>query len=120
VLVDQNSPEREKVYHDGKLIESTLVNTGIPGRSTEDGTFPVYSRFNVTHMTGTNPDGTKYNDVVYYVSYFDGGNALHYFPRPGYGYYQSLGCVEEQFDPAKYIWNYTTYGTLVTVQGPVA
>jgi L,D-transpeptidase catalytic domain/Bacterial Ig-like domain len=120
VLVNQNNPETAKVWHDGKLIETTLVNTGIAGRSTVDGTFPVYSRFQVTQMTGTNPDGSKYNDTVYWVSYFNGGDALHYFPRGGYGYYQSLGCVEMPLDPAKYIWQYTTYGTLVTVEGPVS
>jgi len=120
VLVNQNNPETAKVWHNGKLIQSTLVNTGIAGRSTVDGTFPVYSRFQVTQMTGNNPDGTKYNDTVYWVSYFNGGDALHYFPRGGYGYYQSLGCVEMPYDAAKYIWQYTTYGTLVTVEGPVA
>jgi hypothetical protein len=119
-LVNQNSPERLRVYHDGKLIERTLVNTGVPGAGTQDGTYPVYSRFQVTQMKGTNPDHTKYDDTVYWVSYFNGGDALHYFPRPGYGYYQSNGCVEMQLDPAKYIWNYTTYGSLVTVTGPVA
>lgn len=118
VLVNQASPETEKVWHDGKLIETTPVNTGIPGRGTADGTFPVYSRFQVTQMTGTNPDGSKYNDTVYWVSYFNGGDALHYYPRGGYGYYQSLGCVESPLGPAQYIWKYTTYGTLVTVEGP--
>jgi hypothetical protein len=71
-------------------------------------------------MNGTNVDGSKYHDWVIWVSYFNGGDALHYYPRPGYGYYQSNGCVEMQLDPAKYIWQYTTYGSLVTVMGPVA
>ena len=53
-------------------------------------------------MTGTDPNLTKYDDTVYWVSYFNGGDALHYFPRAGY--YQSLGCVEMQYDPAKYVW----------------
>jgi hypothetical protein len=119
-LVTQHSPETLWVYHNGSLIEKTPVNTGVPGASTQDGTYPVYERFQVTQMKGTNPDGTKYNDTVYWVSYFNGGDALHYFPRPGYGYYQSDGCVEMQLSPAKYIWNYTTYGSLVTVIGPVA
>jgi hypothetical protein len=119
-LVNQASPENLKVYHDGKVIEDTPVNTGVPGAGTADGTYPVYSRFQVTQMVGTDVDGTKYNDTVYWVSYFNGGDALHYYPRPGYGYYQSNGCVEMQLDPAKYIWNYTTYGSLVTVMGPVA
>jgi lipoprotein-anchoring transpeptidase ErfK/SrfK len=119
-LVNQAEPETLRVYHDGKLIEDTPVNTGVPGAGTADGTYPVYSRFQVTQMVGTNVDGSKYNDTVYWVSYFNGGDALHYFPRPGYGYYQSNGCVEMQLDPAKYIWQYTTYGSLVTVYGPEA
>jgi peptidoglycan hydrolase-like protein with peptidoglycan-binding domain len=120
-LADQDSPnETLKVWHDGKQILDTPANTGIPASSTEDGTFPVYLRYQVTQMQGNNPDGTPYDDTVYWVSYFNGGDAVHYFPRPGYGYYQSLGCVELQWDPAKFIWPYMTYGTLVTVTGPVA
>jgi lipoprotein-anchoring transpeptidase ErfK/SrfK len=120
VLADQNSPESVQVWHDGKQIMDTPANTGIPQSPTVDGTFPVYLRYQVTQMQGTNPDGTPYDDTVYWVSYFNGGDALHYFPRPGYGYYQSLGCVELEYQPAEYIWHYTTYGTLVTVEGPVA
>jgi L,D-transpeptidase catalytic domain/Bacterial Ig-like domain len=120
-LANQDSPnESLKVWHDGKLILDTPANTGIPASNTADGTFPVYLRFQVTQMKGNNPDGTPYDDTVYWVSYFNGGDAVHYFPRPGYGYYQSLGCVEIQWDPAKFIWPYMTYGTLVTVTGPVA
>ena len=77
------------------------MNTGIPSRSTADGTFPVYSRFQVTQMTGTDPNLTKYDDTVYWVSYFNGGDALHYLPRAGYGYGQSLCCVEMQYDPGE-------------------
>ncbi len=120
-VADQDSPnETLRVWHDGKLILDTPANTGIPASPTEDGTFPVYLKFQVTQMQGINPDGTPYDDTVYWVSYFNGGDAVHYFPRPGYGYYQSLGCVEIQYDPAEFIWPYLTYGTLVTVTGPVA
>ena len=115
-----SSNESLQVWHDGKRILDTPANTGIPASSTPDGTFPVYLRYQVTQMRGLNPDGTKYDDTVYWVSYFNGGDAVHYFERPGYGYYQSLGCVEIQLDPAKFIWPYMTYGSLVTVTGPVA
>jgi len=50
------------------------------------GTFPVYLRFRNTIMSGTNPDGSHYSDPVSFVSYFNGGDAVHYFPRGGYGY----------------------------------
>jgi peptidoglycan hydrolase-like protein with peptidoglycan-binding domain len=120
-LAAQNSPhESLKVWHNGKLILNTLANTGIAGADTADGTFPVYERLQFQIMKGTNPDGSKYADPVYWISYFNGGDAVHYFDRPAYGYYQSLGCVELQWSPAKFIWPYLTYGTLVTVTGLVA
>ena len=50
-----------------------------------------------------------------YVSYFDGGEAVHYFPRGSYGFPQSLGCVELPLNDAKRAWPYLTYGSLVTV-----
>jgi hypothetical protein len=120
-LASQDSPnESLKVWHNGKLILNTPANTGIAGADTADGTFPVYEKLQFQIMKGTNPDGSKYADPVYWISYFNGGDAVHYFDRPGYGYYQSLGCVELPLDPAKFIWSYLTYGTLVTVTGPVA
>jgi hypothetical protein len=120
-IASQNSPrESLKVWHNGKVILNTPANTGIPGANTADGTFPVYERLQFQIMKGTNPDGSKYADPVYWISYFNGGDAVHYFDRPAYGYYQSLGCVELPWTQAKFIWSYLTYGTLVTVTGPVA
>jgi hypothetical protein len=120
-LASQYSPDETlKVWHNGKLILDTPANTGISVASTVDGTFPVYERLPFQIMKGTNPDGTKYADPVQWISYFNGGDAVHYFYRPGYGYYQSLGCVELPLSPAKFIYPYLTYGTLVTVTGPVA
>jgi hypothetical protein len=120
-LATQDSPhETLEVWHNGKVILNTAANTGIPGASTQDGTFPVYERLQFQVMKGTNPDGTPYADPVYWISYFNGGDAVHYFDRATYGYYQSLGCVELPWTQAKFIWPYLTYGTLVTVTGPVA
>jgi L,D-transpeptidase catalytic domain/Bacterial Ig-like domain len=125
VWVTQAGAEHLKLYHNGRVVITSLVNTGIAGRSTADGTFPVYLRYTVTQMQGTNPNGTPYNDTVYWVSYFNGGDAVHAFPRGSYGWYQSLGCVELPYDGAgpgvaENVWNLITYGTLVTVVGPVA
>ncbi len=120
-LASQASPhETLKVWHNGKVILNTAANTGIWGANTQDGTFPVYERLQFQVMKGTNPDGSKYPDPVYWISYFNGGDAVHYFNRPAYGYYQSLGCVELPWNQAKFIWSYLTYGSLVTVTGPVA
>ncbi len=117
VFVTESSPEMLTLWHDGKVVLRTPVNTGIPGRPTDLGTFPVYLHLESTTMAGTNPDGTHYNDVgVPWVNYFSGGDAIHGFVRPGYGWPQSLGCVEVQPSTAEMIFPYVNVGTLVTVQ----
>jgi len=119
-LASQDSPESLRIWHDGRLVLETPVNTGIPASPTEDGTFPVYLKYYFSYMKGTNPDGTPYDDPVYYASYFNGGDAVHEFSRASYGWYQSLGCVELPWDAAQTAYPYLTYGSLVTVTGPVA
>jgi hypothetical protein len=119
-LASQYSPEKLTIWHNGHVVLKTLVNTGIPASPTVDGTFPVYLKFYFSYMKGTNPDGSKYDDPVYYASYFNGGDAVHQFDRYSYGYYQSLGCVELPWNAAKQAYPYLTYGSLVTVTGPVA
>jgi hypothetical protein len=119
-LASQYSPENLKIWHNGRLVFSSPANTGIAAAPTVDGTFPVYLRYYFQIMKGTNPDGSKYADPVYNVSYFNGGDAVHYFARGSYGWYQSLGCVELPWDASKKAYRYLTYGSLVTVTGPVA
>ena len=116
-LASKHEPESLTIWHDGKQVLSTEANTGIPSAPTADGTFPVYERLPFQVMKGTNPDGSKYADPVYWISYFNGGDAVHYFVRGSYGYPQSLGCVELPESSAKTAYHYLTYGSLVTVTG---
>jgi peptidoglycan hydrolase-like protein with peptidoglycan-binding domain len=117
VDVTETLPETLTLYQSGKVIFTTLVNTGIEPVPTELGTYPVYERFFSTTMSGTNPNGTKYVDPdIPWVSYFNGGDALHGFIRASYGFPQSLGCVEMPFASAKTVFPYTPIGTLVTVR----
>ncbi len=104
------------LWHNGRTLVTTPVNTGISSRPTASGTYPVYEHLSVTTMSGTNPDGSAYNDPgIQYVSYFNGGDALHAFTRAQYGFPQSLGCVEMALGPAGQVWPYTPIGTLVHV-----
>jgi hypothetical protein len=115
-LASKNSPETLTIWHNGRQVLQTPANTGISDAQTANGTFPVYLRYYYQVMKGKNPDGTKYADPVYYVAYFDEGEAVHYFPRASYGFPQSLGCVELPWDAAAKAWPYLTFGSLVTVQ----
>jgi peptidoglycan hydrolase-like protein with peptidoglycan-binding domain len=116
-LASKGSPESLTIWHDGRQVFSNPANTGIPVAPTADGTFPVYERLRNQIMQGTNPDGSHYADPVQFVAYFNGGDAVHYFPRGSYGFPQSLGCVELPLGPAAAAWPYLTYGSLVTVSG---
>ncbi len=116
VYVSESLPETATVYSNGAAVYSTRANTGAAGAPTAQGTFPVYLRYKVTTMSGTNPDGSKYVDPgIPWVSYFNGGDALHGFIRGGYGYPQSDGCVEMPPANAAVVYPLTPIGTLVTV-----
>ena len=115
VTVDKTT-QRLKLWHDGLTLLTAAVNTGIASSPTASGTFQVYEHIASGTMSGTNPDGSHYNDPnVPWISYFNGGDALHGFYRAQYGYPQSLGCVEMPPNTAKAVWKYTPIGTLVHV-----
>jgi peptidoglycan hydrolase-like protein with peptidoglycan-binding domain len=114
----QKTPETLTIWHNGRKVLRSLANTGIPVSPTAIATNPVYLRYRFQIMKGTNPDGSQYADPVDFVSYFNAGEAVHYFPRGGYGYQQSLGCVELPWGAAAKAWPYLTYGSLVTVTAP--
>jgi peptidoglycan hydrolase-like protein with peptidoglycan-binding domain len=116
VEVSEGSPETEHTWHNGRTVVSGLVNTGIPAAPTAQGIFPVFEHAPSVTMSGTNPDGSHYSDPgVPYVSYFNGGDALHGFIRASYGFPQSLGCVEMPYSEAAAVYPYTPIGTLVDV-----
>ncbi len=115
----QKSPEPESVtvYQNGQVAYETPANTGVAAAPTPDGTWPVFARYKVTTMRGTNPDGSKYVDPgIPWVSYFYEGDALHGFVRGSYGFPQSDGCVEMPPSNAAQVFPLTPIGTLVTVQ----
>ncbi len=117
VYVHREVPETATLWHAGRTILTAPANTGISGAETELGTFPVFEHIPEGTMSGTNPDGSHYEDPgIKWISYFNGGDALHNFDRASFGTPQSLGCVELPLAAAAQIWPYTPIGTLVTVE----
>jgi peptidoglycan hydrolase-like protein with peptidoglycan-binding domain len=102
VYVSQSLPESATVYQNGAEVYKTVANTGVAAAQTAVGTFPVYARYTVTTMSGTNPDASNYD-------------ALHGYPRASYGFPQSDGCVEMPIANAAVVFPLTPLGTLVTV-----
>ncbi len=117
VYVHREVPETATLWSAGRTVISSPANTGISGAETELGSFPVFEHLPETTMSGTNPDGSHYEDPgIKWVSYFNGGDALHNFDRSSFGTPQSLGCVELPLAASAEIWKYTPIGTVVTVE----
>ena len=115
VYVTEHLPETLTLWENGRVALTTLANTGIPGQATALGTYPIYVRFTFNYMSGTNPNGSHYHDRVYWINYFNGGDAVHGFVRASYGFPQSLGCVELPIPTAHVAFNHLAIGDLVTV-----
>ena len=117
VFVHRNVPQLLTLWHDGHVILTSPGNTGVPTAPTQLGSWPVFEHIPVGRMSGTNPDGSHYNDPgIRWISYFHGGEALHAFNRASFGTPQSLGCVELPLSAAAKVWPYTPIGTLVTIE----
>jgi L,D-transpeptidase catalytic domain/Putative peptidoglycan binding domain len=117
VYVHRNVPQLLTLWHNGTVVLTSPGNTGVPVAPTQLGTFPVFEHIPVGTMSGTNPDGSHYNDPgIRWISFFNGGDALHAFNRASFGTPQSLGCVELPLEAAAKVWPYTPIGTLVTIE----
>ena len=117
VYVRSSVPQSLTLWHNGHTVLSSPGNTGVPAAPTQLGTFPVFEHIAVGTMSGTNPDGSHYDDPgIRFISYFNGGDAIHAFNRASFGTPQSLGCVELPLASAAKVWPYTPIGTLVTIE----
>jgi hypothetical protein len=117
VYVHSSVPQSLTLWHNGRTVLRSPGNTGVPAAPTQLGSFPVFEHIPVGTMSGTNPGGSHYDDPgIRYISYFNGGDAIHAFNRASFGTPQSLGCVELPLASAAKVWPYTPIGTLVTVE----
>jgi peptidoglycan hydrolase-like protein with peptidoglycan-binding domain len=118
VTVSESLPETLDVHEGHRVVFTTPVNTGVPGAETAQGIFPIYARYVSTTMSGEDVDGTKY-DVpdVPWVNYFNGGDAVHGYPREAYGFPQSNGCVELPIEAAHTVFGMLAIGDIVEVNG---
>ena len=117
VLVHRTVPQNLLLWSNGSIVLKARINTGVPAAPTPLGTHAVFEHIPAGTMRGRNPDGSKYVDHgILWISYFFGGEAIHGFDRPTYGFPQSVGCVEAPNATAAKIWPYTTIGTLVTIE----
>jgi hypothetical protein len=116
VTVSESLPETLEVHRGDRVALSTPVNTGVAGAETAQGIFPIFARYVSTTMEGTDPDGVHYvAPDVPWVNYFNGGDAVHGYPRASYGFPQSNGCVELPIETAAAVYPMLQIGDIVWV-----
>jgi hypothetical protein len=116
VSVAESLPETVELHEGDRVAISSPANTGVAGAETAQGIFPIFARYESTTMTGTDPDGVHYvAPDVPWVNYFNGGDAVHGYPRASYGFPQSNGCVELPIETAAAIYPHLQIGDIVWV-----
>jgi lipoprotein-anchoring transpeptidase ErfK/SrfK len=97
-------------YEGDTPVFSTLVSSGLPEWSTNEGTFNVYLRRERTTMSGAfgQPD-FYYLEEVPWTMFFDDDIALHgTFWHDGFGYRQSHGCVNMSIIDAHWLYEWSS------------
>ncbi len=95
-------------YENDTPVFATLVSSGLPQWSTNEGVFHVYLRFPRTLMSGAyNQPDFYYLEEVPWTMYFDNDIALHgTYWHDGFGYRQSHGCVNLSIMDAYWLYNW--------------
>lgn len=103
--------EQVLIAYEGETpVFSTLVSSGLPAWSTNEGTFNVYMRRERTTMSGAfgQPD-FYYLEEVPWTMFFDDDIALHgTFWHDGFGYRQSHGCVNMSITDAHWLYEWSS------------
>ncbi|MDX1995168.1 MAG: L,D-transpeptidase [bacterium] len=103
--------EQVAIAYEGETpVFATLVASGLPQWSTNEGLFHIYVRYPRTIMSGSEglPD-FYYLEEVPWTMYFDDDIALHgAYWHDGFGYRRSHGCVNMTITDAHWLYNWSS------------
>lgn len=102
--------EQVLTAYDGMTpVFATLISSGLPQWSTNEGLFRIWARLRQDTMSGAmgRPDFYRL-PAVPYVMYFDGDISLHgTYWHDGFGYRHSHGCVNLSVSDARWLYEWT-------------
>ncbi|MFP4321886.1 MAG: L,D-transpeptidase [Anaerolineales bacterium] len=97
-------------YEGDRMVFATLISSGLPQWSTNEGLFQIYQRWTRGPMSGA----AGYLGDAYYIEniadimYYDGDIALHAaYWHDAFGYRQSRGCVNLSLTDADWVYEWT-------------
>lgn len=97
-------------YEGNTPVFATLISSGLPAWSTNEGLFHIYVRYERTVMSGAEglPD-FYYLEEVPWTMYFDEDIALHgAYWHDGFGYRRSHGCVNMSITDANWLYRWSS------------
>jgi lipoprotein-anchoring transpeptidase ErfK/SrfK len=104
--------QRLAAYVGSVPVYDVRVSTGLPGTPTRPGQFRVYRKYAATTMSG--PGYSL--PAVPWTMYYDGSYAIHgTYWHDNFGRPMSHGCVNLPTPDAKWLFDWTSEGTLVVV-----
>lgn len=110
------SQQRLTLWLGSTQVMSTLISSGRAATPTEVGEFAIYSKTPLTTMTGTILGEYYYVPNIKWVSFFDGGEALHgTYWHHNFGHPMSHGCINMTEADAKVLYDFAPIGTKVIV-----
>jgi len=96
-------------YEDETPVFTTLISSGLPEWSTNEGVFEIWASLDRDAMSGATgaPDAYALQDVPW-TMYFDGGISLHgTYWHDDFGYRRSHGCVNLSISDARWVFEWT-------------
>lgn len=99
-------------YEEDKPVFATLISSGLPQWSTNEGTFQVWARISSGGMSGAEGQTDFYSlENVPWTLYFDGSISLHgTYWHDGFGYRHSHGCVNMTLTDSHWLYQWTLDG----------
>lgn len=99
-------------YEEDTPVYATLISSGLPDWSTNEGTFQTWVRLRSGSMSGAEGQTDFYSlENVPWTLYFDGAISLHgTYWHDGFGYRHSHGCVNLTITDSHWVFQWTLDG----------
>ena len=106
------SQQMAYAYVGNQVVNSFLVSTGIAAYPTVTGQFHIYVKYLYADMRGP---GYNLPNVPYTMYFYEGYGLHGTYWHHNFGHPMSHGCVNMRTEDAKWVFEFTSVGTLVNI-----
>jgi len=111
--IDVNLSEQQIYAYEGNVVvNSFIVSTGLPGTPTVTGEYRIYVKVPIQDMSGP---GYYLPDVPWVMFFYDEYGFHGTYWHNNFGTPMSRGCVNLRIEDAKWLYNWASVGTRISV-----